>query len=173
MDTFAHAIQSFIIFQNTELIGFAIFFGVMPDLFSWTIYIIYRWLKGERFESPKITEIPEWVFFLYGFTHSIFVFAATALIIYILIGFIPVYLLAWIIHIGIDIPTHSRKFLPTPFLWPISDWKFPGFSWGQKWFMITNWSAIIITLLLIFFIQKKGEERGNITFVKPPLHSLR
>jgi len=129
----------------------AIFFGVMPDLFSWTLYMVYRLIKREKFSRPDIRKVPSWVFFMYGLTHSIFVFGAVSAIIFLITGNMPIYLWAWLIHILIDIPTHSRKFLPTPFLWPLSDWKFPGFSWGQKWFMITNWSAIIIVVLIIFF----------------------
>lgn len=41
---------------------------------------------------------------------------------------------AWIIdarglHILIDIPTHSIDLFPSPFLWPLSDFKFNGIGW--------------------------------------------
>lgn len=150
MDTFAHAAWSFIIFHQTNLPLLAVFFGIMPDLFSWTIVMFYSLAKGMKFGKPDMKKIPEWAFPLYGVTHSIFVFGIVALIVFLILGYFPIYLWAWIIHILIDIPTHSRKFLPTPFLWPLSKWTFPGFSWGQKWFMITNWSAIIIVILIIF-----------------------
>jgi len=146
MDTLAHALWSFIIFHNYEFAWLAILFGVLPDLLSWTVYLAYQLIKGNKFGPPKLGKIPKWVFTLYGITHSIFVMGASFLITFLLVGYIPIFLLSWTIHILIDIPTHSRKFLPTPFLWPISKWKFPGFSWGQKWFMITNYSLIILLL---------------------------
>ena len=148
MDTFAHAIWSYIIFQDTTIPILAVFFGAMPDLFSWTIVLIHGLITGKKFGKPDITKIPSWAFPLYGITHSIFVFGATILVVFLIIGYVPVYLWAWILHILIDIPTHSRKFLPTPFLWPISKWTFPGFNWGQPWFMILNWTAIIICFVL-------------------------
>ena len=125
------------------------FFGVLPDLFSWTIYLFYKIIKREKFGKPNISSIPKWVHVLYGITHSVFVFGIVGLILFLVLGFVPVYLWAWLIHILIDIPTHSRDFLPTPFLWPLSDWKFPGFSWGQKWFMVVNYAAIIIVFLIM------------------------
>ena len=149
MDTFAHAAWSYIIFHQTSSWPLAVFFGVMPDLFSWTIYMIYTLVRGNKFGKPELNKIPQWAFTLYGITHSIFVFSAVALILFLIAGEVPSYLWAWIIHIAVDIPTHSRQFLPTPFLWPVSQWKFPGFSWGQTWFMILNWSAIIVAFFII------------------------
>ncbi|MCX8147542.1 MAG: hypothetical protein N3D84_03680, partial [Candidatus Woesearchaeota archaeon] len=89
-------------------------------------------------------------------SHSLVVCCLMLLFVWFILRSLPIFLLAWPIHIIIDIPTHSRYFLPTPFLWPISDWRFPGFSWGQWWFMLLNWSAIIIAL--IFVIIKKRIE---------------
>lgn len=63
--------------------------------------------------------------------------------------FIPWEMTAWLLHILSDIPTHSYKFYPTPFLWPISEWKFNGFSWGQWWFLLLNYSLLIIVFLLV------------------------
>lgn len=155
VDTFSHGIWSYIIF-NTSLdswqLWLAIFFGMMPDLFSWTIYMFYSIFQKGKLSRPNLKSIPEWAFTLYGVTHSVFVFITTLIIVYACIGYIPVYLWAWIIHILIDIPTHSRKFLPTPFLWPLFDWKFPGVSWGTKWIFWLNWGLIFVFLLkmLIF-----------------------
>ncbi len=150
MDIFAHAIWSFIIFHQIPEFGWAIFFGVLPDLSSWGVYTVYSLIfQRVQFGKPDVSRIPNWVYVLYGISHSIFVFGIVLLAVFLIAGFVPVFLLAWIIHILIDIPTHSRKFLPTPFLWPISDWKFPGISWGNKWFMVSNYTAIAIALAAI------------------------
>ena len=127
----------------------------MPDLLSWTIYLFHNlFTKGFRFGPPNLAQIPHWVFVLYGITHSLFVFGATIGIVYLVLGSIPAFLWAWLIHILIDIPTHSREFLPTPFLWPVSDWYFPGISWGTPWIMALNWGGIIVALIYIYFFQK-------------------
>lgn len=151
VDTIAHALWSVIIFRNFDFgigLWLAIFLGIMPDLFSWTIYAIYSLFKGERFGVPNLKKIPKWAFTLYGITHSVFVVLLVFILIYLGFGTIPIFLWAWPLHVLIDIPTHSRKFLPTPFLWPLFDWKFPGISWGTPWIMILNW------LLILFFLAK-------------------
>ena len=55
---------------------------------------------------------------------------------------LPYYALAYPTSILFDIPTHTKEFLPTPFLWPVSDWVFDGFSWGNGYFMLINWGLI-------------------------------
>lgn len=148
VDTFAHAIWSWIIFRNyvftNKDILLAVFFGIAPDLFSWTIYLFYSLFKnGLKFGKPAIASVPDWVFTLYGITHSLFVFAAVALICLIMFKHVPIYLWAWLLHILIDIPTHARDFLPTPFLWPFSSWHFPGISWSNPVILILNWGGIL------------------------------
>ena len=78
---------------------------------------------------------------------------------------LAIFVLPWLIHILIDIPTHSREFLPTPFLWPVSEWKFPGISWGNRYFMMFNYAAIIVCVGWIVFKEKK-EKRPNKRFIK-------
>jgi len=83
VDTFAHGLWSWIIFRNikpTSDVWLAVFFGVMPDLFSWAVYMFYRFFTtGFKFGAPVLGEIPKWPFVLYGITHSIFVFGAVVL----------------------------------------------------------------------------------------------
>jgi len=38
---------------------------------------------------------------------------------------------AWLLHILIDIPTHSRKQWAPQFLWPFSHLSVDGFSWAK------------------------------------------
>jgi len=150
MDTFAHAFWSYIIFHNSELVLLAILFGVLPDLLSWTVYMFTPKKNGFNWKKkPDLNLIPKWVFTLYGLTHSIFSILFVFTIIYIIFNHIPIYLWAWPLHVFIDIPTHTKNFLPTPFLWPFSDYKFPGISWGTKKFIIVNYSLIIFFLIYL------------------------
>jgi hypothetical protein len=68
----------------------------------------------------------------------------------------------WPLHIIMDIPTHSREFFPTPFLWPISDVTFNGISWATAWFMIANYSllAIVFTTLVWKFPRIDAAGQG-------------
>jgi len=150
MDTLAHALWSYIIFHNYELVWWAVLFGTLPDLLSWTVWML--WPKKNGFswkKKPDLNLIPKWVFTLYGITHSIFFMGIVFLSVFLIYGSIPLFLLSWTIHVLIDIPMHTKDFLPTPFLWPVSDYKFPGFSWANKWFMALNWSVIISLLVYI------------------------
>jgi len=147
MDTFAHAIWSLLIFHKSDQVFYAVLFGVLPDLLSWTIYLFYS-ISKRQFGPPKLEQIPHWVFVLYGLTHSVFVMAAVFTFTHFFTG-IPLFLWAWPIHVLIDIPTHSREYLPTPFLWPFFEWKFPGIGWANRYFMFANYAAIIIYSLFI------------------------
>lgn len=64
-------------------------------------------------------------------------------------------MLAWGVHILVDIPTHSYRFYPTPFLWPLSGWKFNGFSWGTPWFIVVNYGALLLT---IWWLRQKKKK---------------
>ncbi len=43
---------------------------------------------------------------------------------------------------------------PTLFLWPLSDWYYDGNSWGTLWFMIANYSCLLIVFILLRFVRK-------------------
>jgi len=153
MDTFAHAFWSYIIFHNSELVLLAVLFGVLPDLLSWTLFMFFPKNKGFTWKDPNFDLIPKWVFTMYGITHSLFVIGFVFLVVFIIFKQIPIYFFAWPIHVLMDIPTHRKDFLPTPFLWPFLDYKFPGISWGTKKFMIANYSLIIASFIYITYFS--------------------
>ncbi|MBT3814687.1 hypothetical protein HOE37_02580 [Candidatus Woesearchaeota archaeon] len=155
MDYFAHGLWSYILFNKTKKPLYAILFGILPDTFSWLIYMFFRIFTGSlAFGKPNLNTIPAWMDTLYGLSHSLVIFSLVAVIVYLVYKKIPIYMWAWPIHILIDIPTHSRDFLPTPFLWPISNWAFPGISWGTSWLFISYWSLIIVSLIYILGKKK-------------------
>lgn len=141
------------------------FWGMFPDLFAFTILFVWLFwnlttgsinfadIPGPKNGEPPIAPSEFYIFEftsnLYNISHSLFVFTAVFGIMFLFLRR-PVWeLLGWFLHIIIDIPTHSYQFYPTPFLWPISEWKFNGFSWGTPWFLILNYTAIIIVIFLL------------------------
>jgi len=48
------------------------------------------------------------------------------------------------------------EFFPTPFLWPISDFKVDAWVWGSYYIFIPN-VILLIALYSWFFIKKKEE----------------
>jgi len=174
MDIFAHGLWAGAAYKavnkkakkplNVRLAGF---WGVFPDLFAFTLG--FAWLFGNLiFGDMSFTDLPRpdsvepapqdtlpifrLTSMLYSISHSAIVFLIVFGVVFLIFRR-PIWELGgWFIHILLDIPTHSYQFYPTPFLWPISGWKFDGFSWGTPWFLILNYSAIII---VYWFLRRK------------------
>lgn len=134
------------------------FFGVFPDLFAFTIPFIFRFYTAifeensfaKAFGRPEMVEggVPngfELAHTLYDYSHSLVIWAVVFLIVWFIFKRPRYELFGWALHILIDIPTHVIAFFPTPFLFPISDYRFPyGIQWSERWFMITNYSLLLI-----------------------------
>ena len=165
MDFFAHGLWSYIFFHKIKKPLYAVLFGLLPDVISWVPYFFYRILTGQETGRPIVELIPPWAFLLYNIGHSLIIAAFVLLMVYLVLRKVPLYLYAWPVSIVIDVLTHRREFLPTPFLWPWSDWKFPGISWGNPLFLVVNYSLIIICLTYILwkkgFFAKGGSKKRN------------
>jgi hypothetical protein len=173
MDFFAHGFWSFLLFHRQRWKYWAIFFGMLPDISSWFIFSIYnmitnsvQWGAGH----PDFSGVPNWTWTLYGLSHSVIVFMVVFALLYLIFRKIKWVIFPWLVHILLDIPTHSREFLPTPFLWPISTWHFPGFSWGQRWFMILNYSLLALgyTYFFIYIPWQEKKIVSAMTTLKKP-----
>ena len=159
MDIFAHGLWSYAIFHKKKYVWLAVLFGLLPDFLSFGIIFVINLVNGNFNRGPPaISSLPEWLFAAYNLTHSIVMFIAVFFLIYLITKhwFWP--LTAWAVHIIIDIPTHSTRFFPTPFLWPVSDYVFNGISWATPWFMAVNYSALLIVFLMIAHNRAKDKK---------------
>lgn len=175
MDILAHALWALILGKGLSRqlkqrvnLRWITFWGIFPDLFAFALYTIFSLVNSGSLHpphtlaaaTPETLEIIQISNLLYQGSHSLIIFLVLFFLVWevlillsrnargpqpILESF-PVILLGWGLHILMDIPTHSKTFYPTPFLWPFSEWTFNGFSWGQPWFMIVNYSLIIFLL---------------------------
>ncbi len=188
MDTFAHALWAIAAAQFTNFrlnskkklknskkklsLLLSGFFGVAPDIFSfgiWFVFMIFNALLGNGFSrefhdswngsSSAVVLVRDIVGNMYNLTHSLFVFIIIFGLVYLWKKRFVWEMLGWPLHILIDIPTHSFQFYPTPFLWPISNWKFDGINWGQQWFMILNYSLLAIAYLAITYLGWKETKK--------------
>ncbi len=144
----------------------ASFWGIFPDLFAFTIpffYSFYRVLiKGESFGSfatrHQVADGFNLAHTLYQYSHSLIIFSIVFLFVWIILKRPYIAMFGWLLHILLDIPSHSISFFPTPFLFPISDYNFPyGIAWSTPWFMILNYILIFIIWAFILIKKRKGD----------------
>lgn len=136
----------------------AFFFGIAPDLFSFGIFTASVWLgltSGPEWGShhPDISLIPPYVQSFYNVTHSLVVFAVAFFLVWAIRRKPMMEMLGWFFHVVLDIFTHSFAFFPTPFLWPLSSYRFDGRSWGDPLIFIPN--VLILAALYGYWWYKK------------------
>ena len=90
---------------------------------------------------------------LYPAGHSLIVFLLVFGITTILARRIVFEMLGWLMHILIDIPTHSLDYYATRFLWPVSDYRIDGIAWWTPWFWAATYGALGVAW---FVIWRKG-----------------
>lgn len=138
------------------------FCGIAPDLFSFGLFSamsILGFASGPDWSNgpPDARSIPSYVYMLYNITHSFVTFAVVFIILWAIFKK-PIYeLLAWPLHILFDIPTHSTAFFPTPFLWPLLEYRVNGIPWSHPFIFFPNWIFLIL-LYLYFFVYKKRKK---------------
>ncbi|MFB3776691.1 MAG: hypothetical protein ACE141_03740 [Bryobacteraceae bacterium] len=156
--------------RRRVLVPLAMLWGGFPDLFAFTpVFVLVAWMRfidgvavpGRFFIfSPAVRDaMPAFLRpdELYHYSHSLVVFALVFGAVWLLRRRPALVMLGWPLHILMDIPTHRAGRYGTPFLWPISSYVFDGISWGQRWFMILNWSLIgaaYLALLAWYLISR-------------------
>ena len=147
MDTFSHTLWGKGLFGYRKYGKWALLFGALPDLLSFGLYFIVRFITqgvNMEFGKPALESIPNWVFIMYDISHS-WVIAFLFIIIFLQINKeIGFPMLAWPFHILLDFPFHSKEYFPTPILWPISDYRFDGIPWSNPYVWFGNIACIII-----------------------------
>jgi len=127
--------------------GFSIFPNIMTEgLFFVLLILGIGGMPGWEGGHPDIMDYPIFAQILYNITHSLIVFALLFAILRILAVEVIVAAAGWGLHILIDIPTHSLSLFPTPFLWPLSDFKFDGIGWDNPVILAVD----IVSLICIY-----------------------
>ena len=200
MDTLSHGMWGAAVAKGVNLksatkikTGWMALWGVFPDIFAFSPVVIWMlwqmFYEGIDFDdvprpetmSPEIRN----TFFifrltrtLYHVSHSLFIFMAFFLLVWIFCWYrlphqkrsevtivkdshrhtpwcIPYWeMTGWLIHILTDVPTHTATFYPTLFLWPLSDWRFDGVSWGNLPFIVTNYTFLLAVYILLKVVRR-------------------
>lgn len=169
MDIVSHGLWGNLVFKTRTKKQFALIFifSCLPDFLSEGVlflFILFKFPGMPNLESghPNITDFPLYAQNFYNFTHSLVIF----FIVFFLIWAIqkkPLWILGtWFVHIVIDIPTHSFELFPTPFLWPVFDFKFNGIHWGNPIVLIVDCILIVIIYLALFFPRIKKLKKSNV-----------
>jgi len=164
MDTLAHGLWGGAAFgQRDKAWKWAFLLGMCPDLFSFGPFILTHLGDiGERWAHhhmgpPDSHLIPAYVYHAYNVTHSLIIWCLLAAIAWKLFGRRAWPIGAWALHILCDIPTHSTRFFPTPYLWPLPTPFFNGHSWGNRTFMLSNYAGIALTYMVLAWRKSRRE----------------
>jgi len=170
MDVFSHGLWGGITVGRSSRKSYwtAVGFGMAPDVIAFGPFMVTRLLnQGTEFFShlgrrPELATIPQYVHSVYSVTHSMVVFATAFAIVWAIRRKPMVEMLAWGLHICMDIPTHGDRFFPTPFLWPVSDFHVNGTPWSSPYIFFPNWGLLVI-LYAWFFYRKARLKRQKET----------
>ena len=176
MDIISHALWSGALFESVNLklkkkrfnFWWAAFWGVFPDVFAFVIpyfifFIIIISQKGfNLINLNKIIQSSPYsgiINILYNISHSLIIFIIVFLLAWVIFKK-PIWIMCgWLLHILIDIPTHTIGHFATPMLWPISNFKINGLIyWREPLFMIIDIVALIIVYWIILRKEKKRKK---------------
>jgi hypothetical protein len=90
---------------------------------------------------------------LYPAGHSLIVFLLAFGLVSLVARRVVLEMLGWLLHILVDIPTHSLSYYATRFLWPVSGFRIDGIAWRVPWF----WAATYVALAAVYALMwRKG-----------------
>jgi hypothetical protein len=154
MDTFSHALWGYGLFGYKRYAWLALFFGAMPDLISFGLFMAvqvasggWHWHPG----PPPLASLPHWLFLSYDVGHSFVICFSVIGLVALWRRDIAFAMLGWPFHIVLDFPFHSLKYFPTPMLWPISDFHLDGVPWSN-WYI---WYPNIAGLIILFWYRRR------------------
>ncbi len=139
----------------------AVWWAVFPDVVAFGPAIaagLWLRLAGDGSSSHVHIGVP-----LYPAAHSLLVFLVAFGLTTLLARRIVYELLGWLMHILIDIPTHSFSYYATRFLWPVSDFRIDGIAWWTPWFWISTYLALAVVYFLLWrkgWLRRAGAGAG-------------
>ena len=162
MDTLSHGLWGGVAFGRKNKWAFiaALAFGAAPDVLSFGAVFVREFLSHAPFGSPPdVATLPGYVLNMYHITHSLVVALAAFAVVYAFLRRKALPMLAWPLHILLDIPTHSLEFFPTPFLWPFATPFVDGVPWSTPWVFYLNWT-LLVGAYIIWRFRKRAKARS-------------
>ena len=167
MDIFAHSLWTAAVglsarrrIRRPISLGWLVFWGVFPDMFSFAIPAIVRiwWyatgVTPHLMPDAKSQPHFQWVWQLYYASHSLVIFIVVFGMTWLLMKRPVIELMGWLLHILIDIPTHQGMFA-LHFLWPLSSFSISGLRWENRWFMVANYGALLLVYSCLWIKKRR------------------
>ncbi len=130
MDPLTHVALAYKFIGKRNLVLLA---GIAPDAPFYLLYPPWLLKHGQlasAFRRGDWTDPPRWMATLHHVFHSIPVALAAGILIRLACQrWLRQELAAWLLHILVDIPTHTRRGWGPRFLWPLSSVVVDGVSW--------------------------------------------
>lgn len=160
----------------------------MPVILLFGVGMLSGHVEPETFPRPTEAEAVGaaqsgifWVTHaIYNVTHSAIVFFAVFFGVWAFRKFVlrrvyPIMweLTPWILHIALDVFTHSGEFYPTPFLWPLSSWHIDGIPWSHAYILIPNYIALGLGFYLMRRRRKRVEAMEAEAVLAPVLERIK
>lgn len=162
MDIISHGFWGGLAFgrNSKSRYAMALFFGMLPDLCPFVPFFVYTKINNIHFHgAPSLEIIPPWVFLLYNLGHSLILFAFSYLVIRNYSRKAAYCSLAWLLHIMVDIPTHSAEYFPTKFLYPFSDFIVHGWPWDTPAIWFSNIALLLILYSVLIYAKLQRKKR--------------
>ncbi|MGE5415540.1 MAG: metal-dependent hydrolase [Acidobacteriota bacterium] len=155
MDVISHALWGYIAIAGMGKVeaGIAAAIGTAPDVIAFAPVVLTRsfWSKYD-YNNPDRHIYPGWIHTMYNTTHSLVVFSIVFTILWFAVSRVAaIVTLAWLLHILMDIPTHSKDFFPTKILYPLSEIHFNGVPWSTPWILGINGVLLLVVGALRYF----------------------
>ena len=146
-DIVTHFVHGYLIFGKKGAL-----YAILPDLLSFGRLFIKRIPEkidqfkkcqySKLFQKPQLEKLDKIDHLLYNIFHSLIIWS----IFYYFKKDKEIF--SVFLAIVLDVFLHKKNYLPTPFLYPLSDYKFNGIPWNSK----LGW---IISIIITIFIYHK------------------
>lgn len=152
MDTIAHGLVTYAVGRSVQSRidwRWLVFFGAWPDL-VWLPFTFIKILTSGHlyfFNGP------------YNISHSLVIWAVMSSLAMVRWRKAFLYTWPWALHILIDIPGHID--MPTPILWPLSNWKIHGWFDWLSWPMMAGTYVLLIAWYIVIRRRKKFPSSHN------------
>jgi hypothetical protein len=162
MDTLAHGLWGGAAFLRRRTFYAGVALGMTPDLLSFGLFHvsnpgwIHRRLLGEISGPPDLAILPAYLFHAYNVTHSLIVWSGIFAVIWLARKKPPWIVAAAMLHVVCDIPTHTHRYFPTPFLWPFPTPFVDGIAWSTPGFMAANYAAIAVVYAAALGLRRRS-----------------